>query len=181
MVDVPRDPQSLPWRARRDQVLDIVRANPGIQPYAVWKQVGGALGVTVRAIRKLEERGQIRVVHRGRHRHLFQSAFPPDPARAALAADLSRPAVRETLRLIATLKRSTQAQLARQLGIAESTMSERVARLKRLGLIRVQRDDKGLTLLPSSDSPFKPQGLGREADPPLAHAAMGSRADSNAP
>lgn len=124
----------------RRKVFLTIMAQPGIRAFHVWKEVGGALGVTMRAIARLERAGLIRGVRIGRARHFFPAGPENEGLPAQRRAALTIPWVRATLDAVMSAPPRTLGDLAAALGRSRSTVSERLKRLTELGLLEVERD-----------------------------------------
>lgn len=128
---------------RRRITYELVLSRPGIQPFHVWKALGGAFGNTLRSLERLEAVGFVRSIKIGGFRHYFpkpQGNEPLDP----LVAFLARRTVRETLEFLKEHAPVSLAETSRGLGVAPATAHDRLQRLVASGLAERFRTNQGI-------------------------------------
>lgn len=130
-------------KRRRRITYELILSRPGIQPFHVWKALGGAFGNTLRSLERLEAVGFVRSIKIGGFRHYFpkpQGNEPLDP----LAAFLARRTVRETLDFLKGRAPVSLAETSRGLGVAPATAHERLQRLVASGLAERFHTNEGI-------------------------------------
>lgn len=116
---------------RRARIYALIRENPGIQPFQLWHRVGGAFGVTLRSLERLERVRLVASRRTGRFRHYFDSSAAADPS---LAMIMARPALRETYEAIQRFGPASEPALRAVLSVSHASFAERAARLLDAGL-----------------------------------------------
>lgn len=134
----------------RRRIFKLIQVRPGIQPYHVWQDVGGAFGVTLRALYVLERTGLVRSVKSGRNRHYFENSARFQSQNLGVLSLLSSRTIGDTYRLLIRKKVATQREIAAELGISIPTASLRLSRMKQAGLITVSRANGNLLFEPVS-------------------------------
>ena len=123
----------------RRRILRIIQSRPGIQPFHIWKEARGAMGVTLRGLQTLEKAGLVRSLKIGRTRHYYENSPRHRGSELEVMAILQLRTVRETMQALRQLGEGTQKQVADLLGLSISTASERLAALQRLEFVRLSR------------------------------------------
>ncbi len=121
----------------RQKALDLIAAEPGISVPQLHKALGGGWSTIVYHVDVLQRHDQITSMIDGRHKRLFPAATIDHGARDKVAA-LRNERTRQVHALLLSSPGLTQAQVARRLGAAESSVQWHVQRLKNAGLISGQ-------------------------------------------
>jgi DNA-binding MarR family transcriptional regulator len=142
-------PNQLLDHERRDRILAIVRAQPGIGPQDVGAKLGTSWGVTQYHLDKLEKGGLLTSQRKGHHRCYFVPGAVPREQQGTVAL-FRVDTTRRVAELIAQKPGLTQTQLCAELGISASAMSKQVARLEGAGVLRREAADGPAKLFPIS-------------------------------
>lgn len=132
----------------RQRIHQLIKQRPGIQPFHVWKAVGGAFGVTLRSLDRLEEVGLVRSRKLGRYRHYFVASATPTDSHFQKYAVLAEAPFRETYSELCRRGGATQQELQQILGRGTSTISDRLVRLESFGLVGKVRASRAARYVP---------------------------------
>jgi predicted transcriptional regulator len=126
---------------RRHQIYEVILARPGVQAVSVWAAVGGAFGVTLRALSRLERVGLVTSTKLGRFRHFFAKDNAAATSSISIAA--AKAATRTGTQTLAALSRlggaATLPALETELGLSAASVHERLQILVQAGLVARQR------------------------------------------
>ena len=132
---------------RRERVIGMVRAQPGIGPQEIADALGTGWGVTIYHLDKLERAGLITSQRSGHHRCYFvPGAMPRDDQKAV--ALFRGDTTRRVAQLVQQQPGLTQSELCRALGLSASAGSKQVSRLEAAALVRREASLDGNRLFP---------------------------------
>lgn len=123
----------------RLRIYRLVQSRPGIQPYHIWKEVGGAFGVTLRALYVIEKLGLVKVVRGGRAKHYFENSPEYSDDKARVLAAISNRRIKAVLDALQGRGPISQAEISKRLGVSVATVSKRLAKMRGAGLVDVVR------------------------------------------
>lgn len=141
-------PNELMENARRERVVGLIRARPGIGPTEIADALGTGWGVVSYHLDRLERAGFITSQRVGHHRCYFlPGAVPRDEQRTRGMFRV------ETTRRIAVLVTEkpglTQSELCGQLGLSASAASKQLSRLEAASLVRREAGNGGTRVYPA--------------------------------
>lgn len=140
-------PNELLEHERRERVIGLVRARPGIGPTDIGAALGASWGVTIYHLDRLEKAGLVTSQRVGHHRCYFlPGALPRDDQRKVgmFRVDTTR----RVATLVAEKPGLTQTQIANALGLSASAMSKQVKHLEAAGMLRRESVGSALGLFP---------------------------------
>lgn len=132
---------------RRDEVFQLVRAQPGVSLTEVAQATGLGWGTTVYHLDRLERAGFVTSERAGGRRRYFPVGAVAKDARAPLCA-LQQDTTRSVASFVVERPGSTQAELAEALGMSASATSKQISKLESVGLVRREREWKTVRLHP---------------------------------
>lgn len=140
-------PNELLDNERRERVVALVRARPGIGPQEIGQMLGMNWGVTSYHLDRLEGAGLLTSQRVGQHRCYFVPGAMPKDAQATVGLFRG-----DTTRRVAQLVREKpgigQGELAAALGLSASATSKQVSRLETAALVRREATGNGTRLFP---------------------------------
>lgn len=140
-------PNELLDHERRERVVSLVRARPGIGPQEIGKALGMNWGVTSYHLDRLEGAGLLTSQRVGQHRCYFVPGAVPRDAQAKVGLFRG-----DTTRRVAELVREKpgigQSELAAALGLSASATSKQLSRLEKEALVRREASGNGMRLFP---------------------------------
>lgn len=126
----------------REQILDILKREPGLAFHEVQDLVGLAPGTTKWHLDKLQGSRFLSSTRDGRHTRYYPRGLDPKTVRAIVAVrDPSRLTI---VRMVLRNPGITQGDLARSTGLAQSTVSHHLSRLAEDGLVTSSRDGRAV-------------------------------------
>jgi predicted transcriptional regulator len=123
----------------RKRIHRLIAERPGVQPFHVWKQIGGAFGVTLRGLELLERVGLVRSVKQGKNRHYYRNTPEFTPRITEVLAVLARRNLAQTFQTLRDRGPMTQKELSNDLRVGVPTLSVRLSKLSRYGLVVCER------------------------------------------
>jgi predicted ArsR family transcriptional regulator len=126
----------------RERIVAIVAASPGVHEMAVARELGISHTLTQYHVRMLVEFGSVEVKRFGGRKCLFLPGGLGRTERSLLLAERGGKAG-QVVDLVAAQPGIAQRELARALGIAESSVKWHLDRLERQGLLAVERGPSG--------------------------------------
>ena len=132
---------------RRDEVFQLVRAEPGISLTDVAARTGLGWGTAVYHLDRLERAGFLMSERSGGRRCYFPVGTVPKDARPSLGA-LQQETTRSVASFVVERPGATQTELADALGMTASAASKQVSKLESIGLVRREREWKTVRLHP---------------------------------
>ena len=166
--DEPAPPRVNPTlrNETRRRIMEVIQERPGVQQFHVWKRIGGAFGVTLRGLDLLERAGLVRSFKHGKSRHYYENDPKFTAGAVQVFAAMATRTLGETLNVIHERAPISQKELAQALGITVSTLSGRLARLERDGMIvRERRGGLNLYSMTPAASSFH---AGSATNPPAS-------------
>lgn len=140
-------PNELLDHGRRERVVALVRARPGIGPQEIGQTLGMNWGVTSYHLDRLETAGLLVSQRVGQHRCYFVPGAIPRDAQAKVGLFRG-----DTTRRVAQLVREKpgigQSELAAALGLSASATSKQLTRLEKEALVRREASGNGMRLYP---------------------------------
>ena len=132
---------------RRDEVFQLVRAEPGISLTDIAQRTGLGWGTAVYHLDRLERGGFLMSERNGGRRCYFPVGRVPKDARPSLGA-LQQETTRNVASFVVERPGATQTELADALGMTPSAASKQVSKLESIGLLRREREWKTVRLHP---------------------------------
>ncbi|HEX9816772.1 MAG TPA: winged helix-turn-helix transcriptional regulator, partial [Candidatus Thermoplasmatota archaeon] len=125
----------------RDDLVSLIRSEPGISPPQLHRAVGGGWSTVVYHLTVLEKNNLVSSLIDGRHKRFFPVGDVDHGKRGQIAA-LRNPRTKEMLDLIMEEPGVVQKELAQRLHVTVPTAIWHVRRLEQAGLIESQRRDR---------------------------------------
>lgn len=121
--------------ARRQEILDAVRADPGLSVADLVGRLAGSRTALVHHLRVLERAGRVAFLRDGRSRRCFPVEDGPAGRTRAEATALRHPRTRDLLAYVTAHPGVTQTDLSRAAALGSSSVVWHTARLARAGLL----------------------------------------------
>lgn len=143
------EPAELLDHERRERVIGLVRARPGVGPAAIAQALGTSWGATMHHLDRLERAGLVTSQRVGHHRCYFlPGAVPRDQQR--VVGIFRGDTARRVAQLLLERPGLTQAELCRALDLSASAASKQVSRLEAAALVRREPSPAGVALYPAA-------------------------------
>lgn len=124
----------------REEILSILKREPGLCFQGIQDRVGLAPGTTKWHLKKLEDSNFVDSTADGRHTRYHPSGMEKATVNAVLA--IRDPSRLSLVRMVQRNPGITQSDLAKAAGLAQSTASHHLKRLIEDGLIKKERDGR---------------------------------------
>lgn len=121
---------------RRDEILNAIRAEPGITFRGLVRKLGLGIGDLQYQLRKLEEEGEVFSRRMGRRRYLFPRDFEEEAQRLLIAISTD---TRRKILLKLIEGPTDQKGLSDALGVSQPTVSYHMNELMKLGIVEAER------------------------------------------
>lgn len=127
-------PAQAPQHPRRQRILEVISADPGIHVGELRRRTGFGHGALVQHLRRLQDAGWVTAVATGRYTCYFPGGqVPAQQARRAMA--LKAAGAMRVLEAIGRLPGASLSQVARDAGVAPATAHHHIERLVQAGLV----------------------------------------------
>jgi len=133
---------------RRDEILNAIRAEPGITFRELARKLGLGLGDLQYHLRKLEDEGEIFSRRVGKRRYIFPQGLEEDAQKLLIAISTE---TRRKILLRLMEGPLDQKTLSRAVGVSQPTVSYHMGELVKLGIVEAERRGRNVVYRLSYD------------------------------